>query len=30
MQALERAFGAPEDVKKNAMAKLREAGFEGL
>lgn len=30
MAALERAFGAPEEVKQNAMAKLREAGFEGL
>ena len=30
MKALDTAFNAPEDVKKNAMAKLKEAGFQGL
>lgn len=29
-KALDRAFNAPEDVKSAAMAKLKEAGFEGL
>ncbi len=28
--ALDKAFNAPESVKTNALAKLREAGFEGL
>ncbi|MFN3888769.1 MAG: Bug family tripartite tricarboxylate transporter substrate binding protein [Beijerinckiaceae bacterium] len=30
MKALDAAFNAPEDVRNNAMAKLKEAGFEGL
>lgn len=30
MKALDAAFNAPEAVKANAMAKLKEAGFEGL
>ncbi len=30
MKALDAAFNAPEAVRKNAMTKLKEAGFEGL
>jgi tripartite-type tricarboxylate transporter receptor subunit TctC len=30
MKALDSAFNAPEKVRQNAMAKLKEAGFEGL
>jgi tripartite-type tricarboxylate transporter receptor subunit TctC len=30
MRALDTAFNAPEAVRKNAMTKLKEAGFEGL
>ncbi len=30
MNALDKAFNAPDDVKKNTMAKLKEAGFGGL
>lgn len=30
MKALDAAFNAPEDVRQAAMAKLKEAGFEGL
>lgn len=29
-KALDKAFNAPEDVRSAAMAKLKEAGFEGL
>jgi hypothetical protein len=30
MEALDAAFEAPEQVKRNAVAKLKEAGFDGL